>query len=43
MSKKILVIDDDRMVVRTLEKLLQIEGYSVIIAESGNAAFSNNY
>lgn len=38
MKKTILVIDDDHMVVKTLEKLLQMAGYSVLIAESGAVA-----
>ena len=40
MAKKILVIDDDRMVTKTLEKLLNLEGFHVIVAESGKAALA---
>lgn len=40
MVKTILIIDDDRMVVKTLEKLLQMEGYRVLPAESGKAALT---
>jgi len=40
MSKKILVIDDDQLVVKTLGKLLEIEGYLVVTSESGEEAIS---
>lgn len=35
MSKKILVIDDDHLVVRTLARLLESEGFEVSCAETG--------
>jgi len=38
MAKKILVIDDDHLVVKSLERLLLGEGYNVICAESGAEA-----
>jgi len=38
MSKKILVIDDDRLVLNTLRKLFSKEGYGVAIAPSGKEA-----
>ena len=38
MAKRILVIDDDYLVVKTIGKLLEIEGYSVIISEGGKEA-----
>jgi len=40
MSKKILVIDDDHLVVKTLGKLLEVEGYLVVTSESGKEAIS---
>jgi len=40
MNKKILVIDDDHLVVKTIAKLLEIEGYSVLTSESGKDALS---
>lgn len=38
MSKKILLIDDDRLVLNTLRKLFSKEGYSVATAPSGKEA-----
>lgn len=38
MSKKILVIDDDKLILGTLKRLLTGEGYDVFIAESGSKA-----
>jgi CheY-like chemotaxis protein len=38
MAKKILVIDDDRLVVKSLSKLLEMQGYEVSIAQSGEEA-----
>jgi len=38
MPKKILVIDDDRLVLNTLRKLFSKEGYSVATAPSGKEA-----
>ena len=36
--KKILVIDDDEMVLLTLKRLLAKEGYKVLVAKSGDQA-----
>ena len=38
MGKNILVIDDDRIVVKSLQKLLEKAGYSVVITQSGEDA-----
>ena len=38
MEKSILLIDDDRLVLRSLARLLEKEGYNVICAESGQQA-----
>ena len=38
MAKKILVIDDDKMVLLTLKRLLVKEGYKVLVARSGDEA-----
>lgn len=38
MSKKILVIDDDKLILGTLKRLLTGEGYDIFTAESGNSA-----
>lgn len=38
--KKILVIDDDHLVVKTIGKLLEAEGYTVVTSESGQEALS---
>lgn len=40
MTKRILAIDDDRLVVKTIGKLLEAEGYHVLTAESGDVALS---
>ena len=40
MSKNILVIDDDHLVVKSLARLLEREGYSVSGAESGQEALN---
>ena len=40
MDKRILVIDDDHLVVKTIGKLLKMEGYFVITSESGKEALS---
>lgn len=38
MAKRILVIDDERLVVDSLNKLLKREGYDVFIAKNGMEA-----
>ncbi len=38
MSKKILIIDDEDLVVRSIQKLLTKEGYEVTVARSGEEA-----
>jgi len=38
MMKKILLIDDNRLVVKSLGKLLELEGYNVVTAGSGKEA-----
>ena len=38
MSKKILIIDDDRLILMTLKRLLIREGYQVITAINGKLA-----
>ncbi|MFA4889193.1 MAG: response regulator [Candidatus Omnitrophota bacterium] len=38
MTKKILVIDDEELVTKTLLKLLSREGYSVTVTRSGKEA-----
>lgn len=38
MSKNILVIDDEELVSKSLQKLLKLRGYSVIVAKSGAEA-----
>ena len=38
MASKILLIDDDTLVLHSLEKLFQMEGYNVIAVENGKAA-----
>ena len=38
MEKKILIIDDDSLVLKTLQNLLSRQGYEVICAKSGEEA-----
>ncbi|MFH1354780.1 MAG: response regulator, partial [Candidatus Omnitrophota bacterium] len=38
MTKRILVVDDDKLVLMTLKRLLRMEGYDVTTALSGAAA-----
>lgn len=38
MTKKILVIDDEELVIRSVGKLLQKQGYEVLMASSGEEA-----
>lgn len=40
MGKKILVIDDEKLVVESLKKLLKREGYEVNIAKNGAEAMA---
>ena len=40
MSKKIIVIDDEPLVLKTVGKLLEIEGYFVTTSESGKEALA---
>ena len=40
MSKKIIVIDDEPLVLKSIGKLLEIEGYFVTTSESGKEALS---
>ncbi len=42
MTKKILVIDDDRLVVRSLERYLRASGYDIETAQSGNEALEKS-
>ncbi len=41
MSRKILVIDDEKLVTKTLQKLLKKEGYEAVIAQSGQEALEH--
>jgi len=38
MPKNILVIDDERLVAKSVQKLLQEEGYNAVVAEDGLTA-----
>jgi CheY-like chemotaxis protein len=38
MKKRILVVDDERIVCRAVQKVLEIEGYDVDLATSGEEA-----
>lgn len=38
MTKKILVIDDEELVIKSISKLLSKEGYAVTVAKSGKDA-----
>lgn len=38
MSKKILLIDDEELITRTLAKMLERGGYEVLVAKSGKDA-----
>lgn len=40
MAKNILVIDDEELIVRTLSKLLEKNGYSVLVAKNGQDALA---
>ncbi len=38
-EKKVLVVDDSEAVVKTLQTFLEIEGYEVVVANSGAEGF----
>jgi CheY-like chemotaxis protein/acyl-CoA thioesterase FadM len=38
MKKKILIIDDDKLVAKSVERLLKVKGYEVTLAHSGSEA-----
>lgn len=38
MSKKILVIDDEELIIKSLKKLLEKNGFTVFVAKSGQDA-----
>ena len=38
MPKKILLIDDEELITRTLANALEKQGYEVLVAKSGNDA-----
>ena len=38
MAKKILVIDDEEMIIKSLEKLLEKNGYEVFVVKNGQDA-----
>ena len=38
MAKNILIIDDEELIIKSLRKLLEKEGYSVFIAKNGQDA-----
>ncbi|MEI7751469.1 MAG: response regulator [Candidatus Omnitrophota bacterium] len=40
MTKKILLVDDEELVTRSVGKLLQKQGYDVVLASSGEEAIS---
>lgn len=40
MTKNVLVIDDDEMILKTLKRLLTKEGYKITIAPNGAKAFN---
>ena len=41
MNKKILLIDDDKMILKTLKKYLSKEGFRVITVMSGEEAINS--
>jgi len=43
MSKKILLLEDDRLLAETLQELLQSEGYEVTLVPDGEAAAEAAY
>ena len=40
MAKKILVIDDEELIIKSLSKLLEKNGYEVFIAKNGQDAIA---
>ena len=38
MAKKILVIDDEELIIRSLTKLMESKGYEVVVAKRGQDA-----
>ena len=42
MSRRILIVDDDRAILQTLKAILQSEGYSVDTAETGTEAIEKS-
>src|SRR5437667_1760916 len=42
MTKRILVVDDDRSIRESLSKILQAENYEVVLAENGQEAIENH-
>lgn len=38
MPKKILIIDDEELIIRSLAKMLEKKGYDVLLAKTGNDA-----
>jgi len=40
MSKKILIVDDEELIIRSLTKLLEKEGYSVLVVKNGADALA---
>lgn len=43
MRKKILLVDDEPDIVRTMSLLLRMQGYDVVTAESGNECIQKAY
>jgi len=43
MSKKILLLEDDTLLAQTLKELLELEGYIITLATSGNSAIDESY
>jgi len=40
MTKKILIIDDEELIIRSLTRILEKEGYSVLVAKNGADALA---
>jgi DNA-binding NtrC family response regulator len=41
-SKRILIIDDDKLILSSLKQILELEGYQVDTAENGNEAIEKS-